>query len=1585
MPTILPTTPPKSSANEVDWFIRQRSAWVLLLLGMMLTTVAFFAVKNYEHQNIHKNFENEANRLRVEVQQRFYNIEKELQALAAWTMTTDYIDKEKFRTFVTGLHSTSLSRSVHGYAVLERISRGQVDSFTQLQKIQFPDYQVHAIDENTSDFLYPVKLIEPLADNRTALGLDIGSEKQRRQALLDAIDDGKPALTNSIILVQDKKKSIGFLYFIPVYKSLPKDSGVQQRRDALIAVVDAAIIVDELLAGATQSTNDQLDFELYEGDHQPSEPKMLFDADRDLSAQENSSGAKKNRATNRRFSAEYPFDFGDKTFHLAISSLPAFENAQTGLAPYLVLLSGTLLSSLFFVAFTSNSRARMKAESMAQDMTINLQRLALVAQRSTNGVIFTDSEKRITWTNEAYTKNTGYSLAESLGKTPADLLRADATDRQELARMTECLSNNQVYYGELQSRRKNGDIYWKLLQIHPIVDSEEKITGFMGIETDITQQKKSYSQIVRQQQMLEGMSQLARIGAWEYDIAKNRVSWSAMARAIHEVAADYEPTLEKTYCFCKADEHRKQLENAIATAMSDGKPYRLELKMTTATGREIWVLATGQGDIRDGKCVRLFGAIQDIDQHKRDEFALAFAATLNQTLATLTTHPAVLAGDFATACQAITNAMRVALQTPRTGIWLFSKDHNQLIPTAMSDAASATSMREDSLCRERFPNYFAQLEHSSQISIDDATLYSETSDLHDYLSALQISAMLDVVMTSGGNTLGVIKAEYRQAPHHWSETELAFLTSISALVGSLYSATEKRLAEEQLHISADRLQKLFELSPIGITLNDFDSGQFLQVNDALIAPSGYSKQEFIGLSYWDLTPKKYEAQEAQQLESMETTGRYGPYEKEYIRKDGTRYPVQLNGTVVHDLQGKRLIWSMVEDISLRKTQEQSIRQLFNQLERFFELSENFMCIASINGIVQKANHTFTRKLGYSEASLIGMNLLQLVHEDDREAAAQQLRRLSEGLPVFAYEARIRKTSGEYIHTQWFGASEPDTDSIYATAIDITAQHETLEALTQAKEAAEEASRLKGEFLATMSHEIRTPMNGVLGMLGLVLRGKIEDTEKKRLEIAYASAKSLLTILNDILDFSSIDSGKLSIERVDFEVMQLVEEVSATATKKAQEKNLAFHSPLLAAPTWANGDAGRLRQILNNLLDNAVKFTDHGSVTLECVLQQTTDHLRLIASIKDTGTGISPEKMRTLFEPFTQLDATTKRRHAGTGLGLAITKKLCERMGGKIFGQSEAGKGSSFTIEIPLQPAEPPATSEASFTHTNDLDNATPLNPGQSLSPESLPLPNKLEWPADTRALIVVESAVHQEELMALAKIAQLTTDVTASGLAAISALRNSSETQPYTLLLIACHLQEMDGYETARHIRNGRAGKRYQTIPIFGLQSANVPDGQKRAIEAGMNDMLELPLDPIRLHAKLSALLVPGPPDVDNAPAPAEKEVWNADEALTSLGGRKEMLIRLLQMLVERIPEQLTNLKNALAVRDYANAELIAHSVKGTAAQLKAHQLADTASTMENAAKENDEPQMTNTLPVFESHCEALAGAFRTFLQNPAP
>lgn len=239
--------------------------------------------------------------------------------------------------------------------------------------------------------------------------------------------------------------------------------------------------------------------------------------------------------------------------------------------------------------------------------------------------------------------------------------------------------------------------------------------------------------------------------------------------------------------------------------------------------------------------------------------------------------------------------------------------------------------------------------------------------------------------------------------------------------------------------------------------------------------------------------------------------------------------------------------------------------------------------------------------------------------------------------------------------------------------------------------------------------------------------------------------------------------------------------------------------------------------------------------------------------------------------------------------------------------------------------------------------------------------------------------------MALAKMTQLTADVTANGLSAISALRNSGENQPYTLLLIACHLQEMDGYETTRHIRNGRAGKRYQAIPIFGLQSANLPEGQKRAIDAGMTNTLELPLDPICLHAKLSAFLLPELPENDNAPAPAEKEVWNADEALSSLGGRREMLVRLLQMLVDRLPEQLANLKNALAVRDYNSVELIAHSVKGTAAQLKAHQLADTASGMENAAHAKDEPQMTINLPVFESHCEALAEAFRKFLQNPAP
>ncbi|MCX8070659.1 MAG: ATP-binding protein [Thermodesulfovibrionales bacterium] len=388
-------------------------------------------------------------------------------------------------------------------------------------------------------------------------------------------------------------------------------------------------------------------------------------------------------------------------------------------------------------------------------------------------------------------------------------------------------------------------------------------------------------------------------------------------------------------------------------------------------------------------------------------------------------------------------------------------------------------------------------------------------------------------------------------------------------------------------------------------------------------------------------------------------------------------------------------------------------------------------------------------------------------------------------------------------------------------------------LKVSKEKADLANRAKSEFLANMSHEIRTPMNSIIGMTDLALQRTVDKETKGYLEIIKKSSKILLDIINDILDLSKIESGKLQIDEKDFDILKLIDEIKGLFIISAREKGLTFTIQLdPKIPQYLKGDSLRIRQVLINLIGNAIKFTKEGSVeiNIKC-LNITKDECELMITVKDSGIGIPKEKQEIIFEPFIQADSSTSKKYGGTGLGLHISKRLVELMGGKITLKSDVQKGSEFSFILKLKIGK-------SITSTDSVIDQNVV--GVSL-----------------KILVVEDNEFNQmlvEKILTnqghLVKVAE-------NGIDAIEILKN----EHFDLVLMDVMLPELDGYETTQIIRNSKNNVLNPHIPIIAVTANAMAEDRQRCLDAGMNDFISKPISLHELNRAIANVYLPSSAD----------------------------------------------------------------------------------------------------------------------------
>ncbi len=501
--------------------------------------------------------------------------------------------------------------------------------------------------------------------------------------------------------------------------------------------------------------------------------------------------------------------------------------------------------------------------------------------------------------------------------------------------------------------------------------------------------------------------------------------------------------------------------------------------------------------------------------------------------------------------------------------------------------------------------------------------------------------------------------------------------------------------------------------------------------------------------------------------------------------------------------------------------------------------------------ILECNAEFARQCGHEPGALIArpVGTTMIGGASEAELAEELSAIMRAGRPTVS-ERTIQRADGAIVHVLCSLSPTPfdGHQAICAVMHDITRRKQMEAELASARDEAIRSERLKSQFLANMSHELRTPMNGIVGMSGFLLESPLDADQRMFAETIKSSADNLLTVVNDVLDFSRIESGRLELEAADFDVRQALEGSLDLLAEAAHAKGLALTLHVADdVPAGLRGDAGRLRQVVVNLVGNAVKFTERGEVAVDVTCAESRNgDVTLRVSVRDSGIGIEPAALARLFEAFVQADGSMTRRYGGTGLGLAISRLLVEKMSGQIGVLSSPGDGSTFWFTATFAHQSPSVAAPAPSAF-QPADRGVPMtgdpDAGRRVPGLHVPAPGAAPAPIGARVLVAEDNVINQRVALLQLRRLGCRADAVANGAEVIGAL----ERVPYDLVLMDCQMPEMDGFEATRRIRDSRAP--YRDIPIVAMTANAMNGDRERCLAARMDDYVSKPVSMDELAA----------------------------------------------------------------------------------------------------------------------------------------
>ncbi|EQB86430.1 PAS domain S-box-containing protein [Clostridium punense] len=727
--------------------------------------------------------------------------------------------------------------------------------------------------------------------------------------------------------------------------------------------------------------------------------------------------------------------------------------------------------------------------------------------------------------------------------------------------------------------------------------------------------------------------------------------------------------------------------------------------------------------------------------------------------------------------------------------------------------------------------------------------------------------------------------------------------------------TGKKVGEKKLKESEEKYKALFNNTMDAILAQELPDGEslgkFIEVNEEAISLWGYSREELLSMSPLDLEGVKNMPDAKKMIDGV-LSDTCRTFHRITYAKDGSKVPVEVKKHIFY-LQGKKVLLSTVRDCRERKKSEEDLNKSIHKYQALFKNMVDAFAYSKIlfdsenkavDSIILEANEMFRNMMDIKSEDFIGKRASQF--HNNLENKNNDWLQLCGKVALTGESIKVNEVYFSRLN-KWFSISLYTPEKGYCATMfsDITKIKESQEVLQKAKEAAEEANRAKSSFLANMSHEIRTPLNGIMGLIDLTLHSQLDEDQKENLDLIKKSADSLLSIINDVLDFSKIEAGKLLMRTVDFNLRELIENIIKVHRVNAKEKGVALSYCFRnKVPLNLKGDSSRIQQILNNLIGNAVKFTETGKISVNIRnTSKSNDNVELEFEVLDTGIGISKEDMSKLFKDFSQIDSSITRKHGGTGLGLIITKRLVEIMNGTIGVESQVGVGTSFHFTIKLQ------VSQAGLKEEKCKD----IN---LINDKIL------------KVLLVEDDKTNQ--LVTKMMLQRLGHQVTTAnnGVEAINVLKEQS----FDVILMDIQMPEMDGAEATSIIRS--KGKDLNSnIPIIALTAHALEGDREKFIAMGADSYIPKPVSIGTLYETLDKVIY------------GKKSNTNC--------GKKEDL-ESFNYSFNTMKEYSKNLRSALQLENLPLVERNAHDIKEVSQKLGKANIKTLAFRLQLAARRGD-------------------------------